>query len=160
METEEISKPKHEWKRSYTIFLAVFVLAAIGANLLSRRSPEHTVTLKGERLHVLVADTPLLRLRGLGGRASLGDYDGMLFIFPEAGRHGIVMRDMEFSIDVVWVANGEVIDFAQNLPLQPGVSETELHGFFPRKEATIVLELPAGWAAKHDLKIGDKLTTP
>ena len=158
MEPQEITKPKHQWKKSYTIFLVIFLLGAIGAKLWQYRSPEENIVVKDIPLGVLVADTPLLRYRGLGGRDSLGKYDGMLFLFPEPARHGIVMRDMEFSIDVVWFANGTVIDFAQNLRLEPGVAEGNYRGYFPRIDADTVLELPAGWAEQHKLKIGDNLT--
>ncbi len=159
LEEEKIEKPTREWKRSYTIFLVIFLLGAIGAKVWQYRSPKSIIILKDAPLNVLVADTPLLRFRGLGGRASLGKYDGMLFLFPESGRHGIVMRDMEFSIDVVWFFNGEVVDIAQNLALQPGVPEDHLRGYFPRIDADTVLELPAGWAKVHDVKIGDTLLT-
>lgn len=159
LEEEEVKKTKPEWKKSYTIFLVIFLLGAVGAKLWQYRSPEHNITLDGVPLRVLIADTPLLRYRGLGGRESLGQYDGMLFLFPESARHGIVMRDMEFSIDVVWLAKGVVVDIAQNLPLEPDVPEDKLHGYFPRTEADAVLELPAGWAKTNELRIGDTLVS-
>jgi len=30
--------------------------------------------------------------------------------------------------------------------------------YLPRMEANVVLELPAGWTVRNDLKIGDKIT--
>src|SRR3989344_4329125 len=49
-----------------------------------------------------VADTLALQTRGLSGRTSLGEGEGMLFIFDQEGTHGIWMKDMHFAIDIVW----------------------------------------------------------
>lgn len=158
MENEVVKKAN---MRKHLMVLGVFILITIGVKIWQYRSPEeHNVTLKGEPLRVLIADTPLLRFKGLGGRESLGEYDGMLFLFPESARHGIVMRDMLFSIDVVWFSEGNVIDVAQRLPLATNVPEDQMRGYFPRVDADMVLELPAGWAADRELKIGDRLTLP
>jgi uncharacterized membrane protein (UPF0127 family) len=67
------------------------------------------------------------------------------------------MRDMQFSIDVVWLREEKVVDIASSLPLEPGVPEGELRGYFSRGLADMVLELPAGWVVAHELKIGDQL---
>lgn len=114
--------------------------------------------LKGEPLLVQIARTPYHHKKGLGGRESLGKYDGMLFIFQFSGRVGIVMRDMEFPIDIVWLNKGEVVDIAPNVPIEPDVSEEELTRYYPRKNADLALELPGGWMESHDLRIGDVLT--
>lgn len=154
MEDEAVKKTN---MRKHLIILGIFILITIGVKIWQYQTPEHNVTLKGEPLRVLIADTPLLRFKGLGGRKSLGEYDGMLFLFPESARHGIVMRDMLFSIDVVWLAEGQVIDFAQRLPLATNVFEDQMKAMFPRVDADMVLELPAGWTSEHGLKIGDEL---
>lgn len=148
-------------KPVHIIFLSAFLVSAIGLRIFQARGAADAteIVLAGVRLQVLVANTPLTSYKGLGGRESLGDYDGMLFTFPESSRHGIVMRDMRFSIDVVWFSEGKVVDIAPSLPLELGVPEGDLRGYFPRGPADTVLELPAGWAAAHGLKIGDTLLT-
>jgi hypothetical protein len=142
-------------KRSTVIFIVLFLVAAVGARWFTARLSDTTVWLKGVPLRVLVADTPLHRFRGLGRRDALAPYDGMIFLFPEAGQYGFVMRDMRFPIDIVWVAEGVVVDIAQDVSIQPDASEFELSSYFPRIAADTVLELPAGWAAAHRLGIGD-----
>jgi uncharacterized membrane protein (UPF0127 family) len=87
----------------------------------------------------------------------LGEYDGMIFIFNNMGKQGIVMRDMEFKIDIVWIKNGEIVDIAPDVKLEPNVSEANLTRYYPRIEANVVLELPAGWVEEYGLRLGDRL---
>ena len=151
---------EHKKFSSYQLVVfALIFIGAIGVKLWSYHMPTSAIILKGERLEVLLARTPSQQYRGLGGRNDLGDADGMLFVFPEAARTGFVMRDMEFSIDMVWFSKGEVVDIAPSVPLEPGVAPQNLRVYYPRKEADLFLELPAGWAAAHGLVIGDTLTS-
>lgn len=146
-------------KKWHLVFLGVLILTTVGLRLWQHYHwSDIKVNLKGQELNVLVADNYYQLHKGLGGRSSLGEYDGMLFIFPYSDQHGIVMRDMGFSIDVVWLLDGEVIDIASGLPLQPNTLEEELTRYIPRKEVNLVLELPAGWTEENSLKIGDYLT--
>lgn len=140
---------------TWKLFLTVFIAAAIGIALWQRQYPTATLSLKGEMLHVLVADTPARHYRGLGGRDALLPYHGMLFLFGESGRHAFVMRAMRFPIDIVWFQDGRVVDIAPNM--QPDSVPDGLHGYAPRAPANLVLELPAGWAERHGLSLGDRL---
>jgi hypothetical protein len=139
------------------VILALFALSVVGLKIWQYHWSEINIELKGEPLRVLVARTPYHHQKGLGGRESLGEYDGMLFIFDLPKRAGIVMRDMEFPIDIVWLEKGVVVDIAPNIQPQD-VPEEELAVYYPRKEVNLVLELPAGWAGTHNLRIGDVLT--
>lgn len=140
------------------IALLIFFGSAVFLRFWQYRWSTEYVQLSGQELQVLVAQNPWQWYRGLGKRESLVPYDGMIFVYPESGRHGIVMRDMSFSIDVVWFQRGEVVDIAPRLPLEPGVPEAELTAYYPRLESNLILELPAGWAEAHGLKIGDRIT--
>jgi len=124
--------------------------------------PPHTqqVFLKQEKLELYVAKTIKDMYVGLGGRDDLGGKDGMLFLYDYPGRHGIVMRDMRFPLDIVWLDEGLVVDIAPAVPIEPYVTESALIVYRPRIDATMVVELPAGWAARHDLKIGDVFAIP
>lgn len=146
-------------KRSHIIFLSIFFIAFATTFFWQRyHTPGAVIELKDQRLSVLVADTPERRYIGLGGRETLAPYDGMLFLFGNKGRHGFVMRNMSFPIDIVWFSDGVVVDIAPNVPLESGVDEAVLRRYYPRADANAVLELPSGWAAKYGLQIGDKIT--
>jgi uncharacterized membrane protein (UPF0127 family) len=68
------------------------------------------------------------------------------------------MRDMKFPIDIVWFNDGVVVDIASFIKPEFDVPEEDLMIYLPRMEANVVLELPAGWTVRNDLKIGDKIT--
>ena len=80
----------------------------------------------------------------------------MIFLFPDDDRHGIVMRDMNFPIDIIWLYHGTIVDVAPNVQTE-NVGEEDLVVYYPRDNANVVLELPAGWAKQNDVKIGDAL---
>ena len=113
--------------------------------------------LANQELTVLLARTPKQLHQGLG-RRDVMPKDGMLFLFPYPRKVGIVMRDMRFPLDIVWLGEGKVVDIAPNVATEPGVGEAGLRVYYPRYEASMVLELPAGWASTNGLKIGDSIT--
>lgn len=144
-------------KKWQIIVLIAISLSYLGLKIWQLHWPDAYLELDGQKLHVLVADNIGHQIKGLGGRDSLGKYDGMIFVYNNYSRSGFVMRDMRFAIDIVWFKDGRVIDIAPNAPVEPGVPEKQLRVYYPRAEANLVLELPAGWADKHWLKIGDEL---
>lgn len=119
--------------------------------------PKAQVKIAGQTLNVLVADNIKHWVKGLGGRKDLGQYDGMLFLFPTTEQHVFVMRDMQFPIDIVWIKNNEIVDMAPNVPLDPAKTEAELVPYAARDVSNKVLELPAGKVFNLGLKIGDKV---
>lgn len=111
-----------------------------------------TVTLSNSRTgemianSVILADSFYLRLRGLLGRPQLKPYEG-LWLFPCQQVH---MHGMKYSLSI-WFINsqGEVCSILDKL----NPSEISPH----IKEASSVLELPAGWAQKTGTQVGDVL---
>jgi hypothetical protein len=82
--------------------------------------PKTTLVVGDTTLRVLVAETIAHQHRGLGQRDTIAPYDGMLFPFLLYGRHGIVMRDMRFAIDIIWLRDGVVVDLAERVTRDPG----------------------------------------
>ncbi len=143
------------------IFMGAFALSFVCLLIWNNIAPgTKVILLADEPLEVYVASTLKDTYKGLGGRDDLGGKDGMLFLFEFPAKHGIVMRGMRFPIDIVWLYNGEVVDMAPAIPTELGVPEYSLTSYRPREDATMVLELPAGWAAEHGLKVGDALRIP
>jgi uncharacterized membrane protein (UPF0127 family) len=85
----------------------------------------------------------------------MGNHGGMLFKFLNRDRYAMVMRDMEFALDIIWLDDGRIVDMAPNVAPEDGRSEAQLTVYRPRLPATAVLELPAGFIAQKGLKIGD-----
>lgn len=119
--------------------------------------PKAQVRIKNQTLNVLVADNIKHWTKGLGGRKDLGEYDGMIFLFPTAAQHVFVMRDMHFPIDIIWIKEGKIVDMAPSVPLDSAQAEADLIPYAARDVSSNVLELRAGSINEMRLKIGDKV---
>lgn len=146
-----------KFKKIHLLFIALFILSYAGLKLWQLRLPRAEVELMGQKITVWVAKTPERLYKGLGGKDSMQANQGMLLVFGKMWKHGIVMRGMEFPIDIIWLSNGKVIDIAPSVQIEPNVLEEKLTRYYPRKEANAVLELSAGWAERNGVKIGDGL---
>lgn len=113
-------------------------------------APRARVTIGVHVIDAEVADTPARKQRGLSGRTSLADGQGMLFPYAEPGLHGFWMPDMHFDIDILWIRAGRIVDVAAD------VSKDEPRAVHrPREPADLVLELPAGTAQRRGFRVGD-----
>ncbi len=100
-----------------------------------------------------VVGTPALRQRGLSGRETLATTTGMLFVFERPDRHGIWMKDMLISIDIIWLSDKfEVINLKTDV--NPDTYPTV---FTPTSPAWYVLETNAGFVEQFEVKIGEIL---
>lgn len=84
--------------------------------------------------------------------------DGMIFLFEKKQRLSFWMRDMLFPIDIVWIGEGKVLSFHENVPPEPGISLSELTRYYSPPNTDTVLELKAGDVLKLNIKKGDKFT--
>lgn len=140
------------------LFLTVAILLAlvVAVGFLWRRQTtflNDTVTIDGNIVvRVEVAATPSTRERGLSGHRPLADDEGMLFVFDHAERYAFWMKDMLFSIDIIWIKDGLVADITTDVPTP--IADQPLPSFAPRVPVDRVLEVPAGFSAKHGLRIG------
>ncbi len=117
----------------------------------NEESSIRTVELSGRTVRVDIADTPEEKQIGLSGREGLAPDEGMLFIFPEDGIYPFWMKDMRFSIDILWISReGLIVDVKEKVS-----PETYPAAFIPREEARYVLELPAGWIEEYTVELGD-----
>ena len=95
--------------------------------------------------------------QGLSGRAELAAGTGMLFVWNQESRRSFWMPDMNFPLDLVWL-NGDcaVTHITHNAPPQaPGQSQADLPRYTV-DQVQYVLEINAGEAALHGIKVGDQ----
>lgn len=149
-------KEKQPLSKFQLVILVGFLVSTVVLFFLNMRQDAVWVRLGDEVLHVLVSDTPQQTFKGLSDRDDLGKYDGMLFVFDSPKRAGIVMRDMRFPLDIIWIGSDlKIVDIAQNVQLETGDTEEDLTVYYPRTEVPLVLEVPAGFVQGAGLKIGD-----
>lgn len=106
--------------------------------------------LAGHAFKLDVADTPALRERGLSGRTSLADREGMLFKLQEPDKQCFWMKDMKVNLDILWFdADKKLIYQQQNVA--PGSYPQR---YCPPSPALYVVEIKPGIV---QLKLGDPL---
>jgi len=107
------------------------------------------VKINDTSIKVEIADTVESRAQGLSERKILRDGTGMLFIFDSSGQYGFWMKDMNFSIDIVWISESfEVIGIEHEV-----TPETFPTIFYPPGPVRYVLELPAGFSRNRGIDI-------
>lgn len=149
-----------KFKRILWVTLPLLLLAASCSKpSVSRLPPNNYQTpfhIGSSNILVGVADNDETRERGLSGRDSLTDQQGMLFDFSDIGptKPGFWMKDMKFALDFVWINNNKVVGITPNVPT-PTSSNTQLPIYYPPSDVTQMLEVNAGWTAKHNIKVGD-----
>lgn len=132
---------------------AFVVVASLVLTTLQSRFKTGYVTIGDDlRVNVDVAATEPTRERGLSGRPGLAPDEGMYFVFQQPDKYGFWMKEMRFPIDIIWISNGQIADITTNLPV-PGPDGT-LPTFAPRVPIDRVLEVNAGYAEAHGLRIG------
>ena len=66
---------------------------------------DKTVGVGSQKIAVEVAKTAAAQQKGLGGRACIGQNEGMLFAFNQPGQYQFWMKDMKFPIDMIWISS-------------------------------------------------------
>ena len=117
--------------------------------------PFDTKTLKiGQiTLNIEVADTDVEKEKGLSGREGLAENEGMLFIFDKEGYYGFWMKDMKFAVDIAWLDKNKKIIYIES-DVKP---ETYPKIFNSPELSLFVLEIPAGFLVKNNIKISDQV---
>jgi len=113
----------------------------------------HVLKVGTARVLIDIADTPALRERGLSGRKLLLDDQGMYFIFDHPDVYPFWMKEMNFPIDIIWIGEHmSVVDITKSAS-PSSFPQT----FVSSAPALYVLEVQAGFAERHGVKIGDQV---
>jgi len=117
------------------------------------------LTINKTNIQVEIADSVAEREKGLSGRSSLKEGAGMLFVFPQKEVVATFwMKDMLIPIDIVWIAQGKIIQIDKNIqPPKVGTPDDKLERFTVKAPADYVLEVPAGYSDKSEFKVGDSV---
>jgi uncharacterized membrane protein (UPF0127 family) len=112
------------------------------------------LTMGGKAFTAEISDTNALRELGLSNRESIAADHAMLFVFPEDGSNLFWMKDMNFSIDMIWLDSNRKIMFIAADASPDSFPKT----FGPTAPSRYVIETRAGIAAELGLKVGDRVS--
>jgi len=147
------------------IELWIFVLAlTLVVSLLyiygfsPKKTSEGRVIINSHEFYVDIADNAFTRQRGLAGRESLSDSEGMIFVFDTSMVRRFWMKGMLIPIDIIWIEDGKVVGFSKNAEPQPGVSSIGLKIYSSPSPVSLVLEVRAGMIDELGIKVGDSVS--
>jgi uncharacterized membrane protein (UPF0127 family) len=136
--------------------IALCLVLAIGfvAGHFMPRSPySHALLIGNTKISVAYAVTPQEQEQGLSGTTKLPMSRGMLFVFPEDTTTLFWMKDMQYSLDIIWIGTDKrVVDISPDL-----APSTYPATFGPKAPIRYALEVPAGFAKANDVTIGTKV---
>lgn len=137
--------------------VAALALAAATACTSPPRGPAVTIHTAGGDVDVAVelALTEAEQARGLMWRSELPDGTGMLFVFDDEEERAFWMRNTPIPLDILYITADATIASiaAETRPY----SEQSIPS---RGPCRYVLEVPGGWAQRHGVRSGDRLTLP
>jgi uncharacterized membrane protein (UPF0127 family) len=127
----------------------------IGALLHS--SPTSTVSINSVTFKVELAKTQEELMKGLSGRNSLPQGQGMLFVFEKPSNYSFWMRGMKFPLDIVFIHDKRVVRVFENVPAARA-DDASPSQFGSDVLSDKVLEINSGQAKKYKIKAGDIVT--
>lgn len=137
------------------IAATVFAVAVLMAQFVSAYflQPRAVMHLAGERFEVRIADNDRTRIKGLSGTSELPANEAMVFIFDNDSRHTIWMKDMNYSIDIVWLdASRTVVDYVTDVSPDTYPNRT----FSPKADARYVAEFRSGTVQAKGIRVGQQ----
>lgn len=139
---------------SIGIVSAAFVFSALFYNKKSTHiATGSSIEYKGHSIQVTLAETDTAREQGLSGTTTLQPNTGMFFIFQKPGNYGFWMKDMTYSLDIVWIdADFRIVHIEENVT--PATYPTV---FYPNTSTQYVLEINPFDARRYNFVQGAQL---
>ncbi|MBU0646209.1 DUF192 domain-containing protein [Patescibacteria group bacterium] len=153
MKKSNLDRASQEFSILRWFILAIVILVVVFVLIPNFSHPDTAAVTFPDQTVITVdlARTPAEQALGLSGRAGLVANHGLLFPYDEPKLPTFWMRGMNFSIDIIWLLDGRIVDLDENLPL-------DTQTYTPAAPVNQVLEVAAGFARAHNLTIGNQLT--
>lgn len=165
------------WARWAALAVVVVLGTAAGCRRVPPIAPGFERVKIGDRTFDLeLAVDEETRTRGLGGRASLPENGGMLFVFRRAERRQFIMRDCLIDIDIVFLDANARITAMHHMPAEPPRGpdegnvgdwdpskaanrryESRLERYSSRGDTQFVIEIAGGTLESLGLRVGQKI---
>jgi hypothetical protein len=133
------------------IIIVLILSAIIMSYYFSKEKIYSKICFSENCFDIEIADSHYERIKGLMFKESLDENKGMLFVFDKSYRHGIWMKNMNISLDIIWLdENLSIIEIKENA--QP-CNSNNCEIYYPEKDALYVLEINSGISKYHNLTI-------
>ncbi len=132
--------------------LTTFILLTFLSVSASAEIPTIHLKVSGHTLSAEVAYKKESRIRGLMYRNFIDNNSGMLFVFPEAGRHSMWMINTYIPLSIAFLdKNGIILNI---IDMSPHTRTKHTAA----SEAKYALEMNLGWFSAKNIKAGKKIT--
>jgi uncharacterized membrane protein (UPF0127 family) len=134
-------------------FLVTLIILLITLLLFIYLIPKTPVAeINGHVFSLYLAQTSQEQSIGLAKYKSIGQNQGMIFLFDKSDYYSFWMKDMKFPIDIIFISGNKVVDVFDKVPVSPNEN---LPVYTTKTKADKVLEINAGLAKKYEIKIGN-----
>jgi hypothetical protein len=133
-----------------------------GKNVTPANTQQKTMTIGGKSIRVEIANTEELRKKGLGGRSSLAQESGMLFVFESKNSNPTFwMKEMLIPLDFIWISGTKIVKIDKNIQApDANTPDIKIEKIKPNQPVDYVLEVNSGFSDANKLKIGDSVILP
>lgn len=140
-------------KRWRYVAIIVAGVAVLSLPFVFQSRPTATLVSGGHEYTLEIVASKAAQAKGLGGRESLAQDRGMLFVFEKPSKQCFWMKDMQFPIDIIWLDSTKKVT-----SVVPDVSPDSYPLQYCGDNTTkYVIELNAGEAKRADIKLSDSL---
>ena len=132
---------------------AVIIFAALSVLFFAIKSQNElpSVMVGDIVIAVEIAKSSQEKQKGLCCRDSLPENQGMLFVYDMPGNYRFWMKDTRIPLDMYWISSEQkIVHIEENV--QP---ESYKKSFGTDVPSQYVLETNAGFAKKHNIRVGD-----
>jgi uncharacterized membrane protein (UPF0127 family) len=137
------------------VILLAFAMPAVAVEINPPLTTGRVVIAGRVTLTVELARTAEEKIRGLSGRPHLKPGQGMLFVYDSPQPVSIWMKDMRFSLDIIWVRAGRIVQIEKRAPPLTSTGPGRIYTAM----ADLVLEVPAGFTDRQKIRPGDSVRT-
>ncbi|MBI5223095.1 DUF192 domain-containing protein [Candidatus Micrarchaeota archaeon] len=140
------------------IISIIVILGAVLICIIPSRAQKKRITIRtrdGRRIIVNaeIANDIGTQMKGLMGRKTLDETEGMLFVFGESKKHSFWMMNTTILLEALhFASDGTLVDIVQ---MEPCKSAFNCPNYMPREASRYVLEVNAGFSKIKGIKIGD-----
>ncbi|HNW55981.1 MAG TPA: DUF192 domain-containing protein [bacterium] len=106
-----------------------------------------------QRAQISILKTSKQQYQGFSHEEKPCDDCGLLFVWSEPAQRAMVMRNMKFSLDFIWLNNRQIVQL-DKMAMPEGEKPVKE---YQSEQVSAVLEMPAGFIDRHNLVIGQSL---
>lgn len=140
-------------KLSRILIFIVSILFLLGCQNQSSMVQKQ-LKINNQTLTVEVAETLAQMTKGLSGRRSLAENQGMLFVYPDYQIRYFHMKEMNFPLDIIWLKDNQIVGIEEKVPVLTNGDITKVES---KEIINQVLEVNSGWVKENGIEVGDRV---